>query len=190
MQKPWVGLRVLRLTLVVLMAFACGGNPSGPSGTGGGGPVPGTATIDGQTIQFTTARNASGAGRRPTNPSWPRGLLDIRLAASCSGPALSASIYDANPSPGRYEVSVVPFEGVSLAMWVNSGDQWFAGPTHRGSSGSITVTSISSTRVSGTFSFIMVPRVSLPPGGVIGGLPPPATKLLEGTFDLDATPDR
>jgi hypothetical protein len=44
--------------------------------------------------------------------------------------------------------------------------------------------------VAGSFSFTLVPRLSLPPGGVIGVLPPPPTKSIEGTFDLDATPDR
>ncbi len=166
-------------TALALMALACGGSPSGPSDSG---PVSGTATIDGQTVQFTTVRNASGAGRRPANPAWPRGLLDLRLLASCSGPGLTASIYDANPALGRHEVGSVPFEGVALAIWVNAGDEWYASPNHRGSSGSITVASISSARISGAFSFTMVPRFPT--------TAPPPTKLLEGTFDLELAPDR
>lgn len=163
------------LVFPILIATACGGNPSGPGATGA---VAGTAMIDGQTLQFTTARNASGAFRRPTNPAWPRGLLDLRLSACGGDQAIVMSIYDGNPSPGRYEVGSVPFEGVLSASWQHrSGEAWYAGPSFRGSSGSITVSSASSTRVSGSFSFTLIPQV--------GATTPPPTKLLEGTFDLE-----
>jgi hypothetical protein len=172
-------LRVLCVISLVMTALACGSSPSAPSGTTA---ATGTAVVDGQTIQFTTARNASGAGRRPTNPAWPRGLLDIRLFASCSGPGLTASIYDANAAPGRYEIGNVPFEGVMLAIWVNAGEEWFASPNHRGSSGSITVTSVTATRIAGSFSLTLVPRLAT-------GTSPP-TKIIEGTFDVETIAER
>src|SRR5262245_50036038 len=92
------------LVVLLLAAAACGGgggNPSGPSSTGA--PA-GTATFDGQTIQFTEVRNASSAFRRPSNPAWPRGLLDIRLANCSRPPAVVMALYDGNPAPGRYDV--------------------------------------------------------------------------------------
>jgi hypothetical protein len=45
------------------------------------------------------------------------------------------------------------------------------------------VSSVSSTRISGSFNFTLVPGGPLPP--VIGPRPPSPTKLIEGTFDLE-----
>ena len=182
----WRSLVAKRSVVVAIFSLvispACGGNPSGPSATGA---VAGTATVDGQTLQFTTAGNASGWGRRPPNPAWPRGVLDIRLGNCNRPPFLIMAIYDGNPSPGRYEVPSVQFgsqtEGATASLQSPT-EAWNAGAFHRGSSGSITVSSVSSTRVSGSFSFTMVPGGPLPP--VTGPRPPPPTKLIEGTFDL------
>jgi hypothetical protein len=168
---------VLSAVVVFVFAVSCGGSPTGPGGTRDDDA--GTATIDGQPLQFTSARNASKAGRRPPNAAWPRGLMDFGLAR-CSGGAgvIAISIYEGNPGPGRYEVTTVPLEGVFQASWQPrpAGDSWYAGAVHKGSSGSITLSSISSTRVSGSFDFTLVPQ--------FGGTNPP-TKRIEGTFDLD-----
>jgi len=172
---------VLFLLSPMLIATACGGNPFEP---GANGAVAGTATVDGQTLQFTTAGNASGWGRRPPNPAWPRGLLDLLLSNCGRPPAIVMAIYDGNPSPGRYEVPSVQVgsqtEGATGSLQSPT-EAWNAGAFHRGSSGSITVSSVSATR-SGSFSFTLVPGGPLPP--VIGPRPPPPTKLIEGTFDL------
>ena len=150
------------------------------------GSVAGTAMVDGQIIQFSEVGNASGGGRRPPNPAWPGGLLDIRLGNCNQPPVLNMSIYDGNPSPGRYEVPSSQLgsqtEGATASLQYPT-EAWNAGGFYRGSSGSIAVSSISSTRVSGSFSFTLVQR-ALPTGGIVGVLPPPPTKLIEGTFDL------
>jgi hypothetical protein len=59
---------------------------------------------------------------------------------------------------------------------------WLAQQSQRGSSGFIEVSGISATRVSGSFSFTMVQRIV---GEVIGVPPPPPTKHIEGTFDVE-----
>ena len=184
MQQAFGPRDVLFLLLPILMAIACGGSPMEP---GANGAVAGTATVDGQTLQFTTAGNASGWGRRPPNPAWPRGLLDLLLSNCGRPPAIVMAIYDGNPSPGRYEVPSVQVGSqtevaTGSLQFQSHTEAWNAGAFYRGSSGSITVSSVSSTRLSGSFSFTLVPGGPLPP--VIGPRPPSPTKLIEGMFDL------
>jgi hypothetical protein len=141
--------------------------------------------VDGQTFQFTNAGNASGAGRRPTNPAWPRGLLDLTLAHCNRPPAFIMAIYDGNPTPGRYEVPIQfgsQTEGATASLQSPTEESWNAGGVFRGSSGAITISNISSTRVTGSFSFALVQRMM---GVIIGVPPPPPTKTVEGTFDLE-----
>jgi hypothetical protein len=159
------------------LVFAC--STFGPSETG---TVVAIVIADGQTYRFTDAGNASGASRRPTNPAWPHGLVDLSLS-NCDGDrAVTMNLYEASPTPGRYDVSSEANQGVEARLLFRSGEEWSAGSFARGSSGSITVSSSSPTRISGSYAFVLVQRNT--GGGGPVPLPPP-TKPIEGTFDLE-----
>ena len=134
---------VLLLLSPMLIATACGGNPFEP---GANGAVAGSATVDGQTLQFTTAGNASGWGRRPPNPAWPGGLLDLLLSNCGRPPAIVMAIYRRQPLPWSLQVPTVEVgsqtEGATGSLQSPT-EAWNAGAFHRGSSGSITVSSVS-----------------------------------------------
>ena len=89
--------------------------------------------VDGQVLQFTEVRNASGGFRRPSNPAWPRGLLDIRLGNCSRPPVINMAIYDGNPAPGRYEVPSFQLgagsrtEGATASLQSPSEEAWNAG---------------------------------------------------------------
>ena len=174
--------RAVLVLMAILIALSCGGSPSGP----GGAVVAARATIDGQVVEFSTAGNATGAFRRPPNAAWPRGLMDLSLGNCGRPPSITMAIYDGNPATGRYEV--VPFAipplGGTFPAEVATGrlewsieDAWNAGATQRGSSGSITVSSVSATRIAGSYNFTLVLRGNT-------AVPPP-TKTVDGTFDLE-----
>jgi hypothetical protein len=170
-----------------LVALACSGSPAGPGGAGANASV----TVDGQTVQFANDRSANKGFRRPPHQFWPNGLLDITLAScTATSGAFVASLLPGNPTPGRYDLTAtslgsggpLPTTGVLDASWTEpSGEVWRASATHGGSSGSITVTSASTTSISAFFSFRMVPHGS---GPLFPGRPAPPTKLVEGTFDV------
>jgi hypothetical protein len=154
--------------------------------------VAGTVTVDGQTAQFDGTGGASSGFRRSPHQFWPNGMLDI-LLASCAptGAVWSASLLPGNPTPGRYDLTStslgsggpLPTTGVLESTWTDpSGERWEAGATQGGSSGSVTVTTVSTTRISGSFSFRMVPRGS---GFLLPHSPPRPTKLVEGNFDVE-----
>jgi hypothetical protein len=126
--------------------------------------------FDGQTMQFGSG---SSAFPRPPNPAWPGGLLDLNLYNCGRPPIVGLAVYDRNPSPGRYEVGGAV--QIEASLQSPTEEAWRAGANVAGSSGSLTVSSASATRISGSFAFTLVQRGT--------GL----TKDIKGTFDLEIT---
>jgi hypothetical protein len=140
-----------RLALVIaLSAVACGGSPTSPSGQ----TEQFTWTVNGQT--FTASSNGRSALR-------PSGTTNISLTgANCSIGAF-ISVLAKNPAVGTFPVSEA---GISL-RWIpdartSTNQDAFDSPGSSGfnvgtGSGTVTITSLTSDWISGTFNVVAVP---------------------------------
>ncbi|MBL0177861.1 MAG: hypothetical protein IPP98_01880 [Gemmatimonadetes bacterium] len=134
---------VLSLSLAILTACG-GGSPTGPGG-GGNGTDKVTASIDGQAFTGATIQ---------ANPvSTVPGSLAFQATQVVGGAARSIAMYLAFiPGPGTYplgmNIGTSPGGTVTLVNGVNG----FTTPLS-GAAGSVTITSLTATRVAGTFTF-------------------------------------
>jgi hypothetical protein len=153
MRKP----RTWLLTAaVVLAAIGCGdSNPVGP-GTSGNTM---TANVDGQAWSAVPAiiqvvRN--------------QGIIAI---GGASTQAIGIGIAFPDQGPGTYTIGPT---AVTNANVVDGSDTWIAGSTN--GSGSIVVTTLTSTNVAGTFSFT---------AAATGGATPATRQVTSGAFDVE-----
>jgi hypothetical protein len=113
---------------------------------------------------------APGCGGNPSGPSagtsTGAGMFDGQTLQFGSGSS-------AFPTPGRYEVGGAL--QIEASLQSQTEEAWRAGASVAGSSGSLTVSSASTTRISGSFAFTLVQRGT--------GF----TKNITGTFDLEIT---
>jgi hypothetical protein len=132
--------------------------------------------------------------RAPSGLNW----VVLTIGDCSSGIAITVKDVGVPPLPGTYAVSgdidvVNANANISGQDW-HAGMFWMRGycgdpsgilpacPVGPGG-GSLTVSSSSSGRIAGSFSFLMVQRSNY--SGPIAQKPPPVTKLIEGTFDLE-----
>jgi hypothetical protein len=159
-----MSLRALALALVAAVCVACA-NPFGPSDYEGFF----TYTVDGQPI------TATGKGRLAFRSS---GSLSF-TGADCTGGAHFSMFVRPEPTVGTYTVA----QGVTASYTPDARTSGGNAPywdttaiTGAAGSGSLTITSISSDRVAGSFAFVLVPRVN---SGATG------TRRVEGSFELE-----
>ena len=152
---------VLHLTLALFAAaflVACDNNASGPSigiGTSGGGSGSGsggakgtlTARIDNGTWTATTGVSASlTAGVLSVSGADPTYSLAFTVAATTAGTYVIPG--PAGVQAGNSAVLTAFQSGASNAAWTANAT---------GGTGTVMITSLSTSAVSGTFSFLMVP---------------------------------
>jgi hypothetical protein len=145
-----------RIVLVgsLLVAAACGGDSTTGPGTTGAM----SATIDG-------AHWTSSLGAAASHASGAYGV-------GGSNSSFTLGIGFADTGVGTYEVSAT--SPTNLIVTQQGGAAWVANVT--GGSGSVTVTSVSATRITGTFNFTAIP---LPNSGATGN-----RTITNGTFDI------
>lgn len=155
--------RALGLAVVVALCVGCW-NPFGPSEYEGSF----TYTVDGQPVA------ATGNGRLALRSS---GSLSM-TGADCTGGAHMSISVRFEPAVGTYTVAQGVMVGYTPdARTSGNSPYWETHPlTGPAGSGSVTITSISSNRVAGSFSFVLVPRFN---SGATG------TRRVEGSFDLE-----
>jgi len=155
------------ILIAVIGAFACGGGPSesagGPTGNltapSGGGADQVTWTFDGKNFQ------ASGNGMSVT---LDNGAVFL-VAADCSQDA-GVSLTLPSDTAGTFSAQQLAL--VYTPNGKSSGSEIWVPDTNGG--GSATISSVSSSRIAGTFSFTLMP------GGSAGS----GRKSLQGTFNL------
>lgn len=137
-----------RLALLSLLALVagCGGgsSPTGPGGDGGGGNRV-TATIGGQAFTGATIL---------ANPvSTVPGSLAFQATQVVGGSARSLAMYLAFiPGPGTYPLGMNIGTSPGGTVTVVDGSTGYTTPLS-GAAGSVTITSLTATRVAGTFTF-------------------------------------
>lgn len=159
-------MRFKAMGLAVAAAVLCVGcwNPFGPSEYEGSF----TYTVDGQPVV------ATGNGRLALRSS---GSLSM-TGADCTGGAYMSISVRPEPAVGTYTVA----QGVEAsytpdARTSGNNPSWETRPiTGPAGSGSVTITSVSSKRVAGSFSLVLVPRFN---SGATG------TRQVAGSFDLE-----
>lgn len=160
--------RSMLTPFVVLLTLAgCGSSPSGP-GDGGGDTSPFTAQIDGTAwsgLSFTTSGNGSANGT----------FTLIGAATSPTQISMSLTLFNIG-APGTYPLGVGSTVPGGTAI-VTSGVQSWWTPLS-GAAGTVTVTAVSATRITGTFSFVATPFS----GGATG-----SRTVTQGRFDLPVT---
>jgi len=141
-------MRVRTLALVIaLSAVACGGSPTSPTGQA----EQFTWTVNGQT--FTASSNGRGALR-------PSGTANVSLTGSNCSVGAVISVLAKNPAVGTFPVSN---DGISL-RWIpdartSTNQDAFDAPGLSGfnvgiGSGTVTITSLTSDWISGTFNVV------------------------------------
>ncbi|MGE3176926.1 MAG: hypothetical protein AB7O32_05625 [Vicinamibacterales bacterium] len=157
-------LKALALAVVAAVSVGCW-NPFGPSEYEGSF----TYTVDGQPV------TATGNGRLALRSS---GSLSF-TGADCTGGAYFSMFVRPEPTVGTYTVA----QGVNASYTPDARSSggnspyWETAPiTGAQGSGSLTITSISSDRVAGSFTFVLAPRFNSTATG---------TRRVEGSFDLE-----
>lgn len=150
------------LTLITLMA-GCGdgGDPSGPGGGGGGGTTLPNGTFSG---------TLNGSGFRVISAIVTRSGDIVAMGASdTQGRALGWAVVATGP--GTY-----PIQGSigNNAIWAEASSGWVASAVTPGSSGSVTLTTLTASRAVGSFQFTLVPSS----GNASGN------RTVSGSFDL------
>ncbi len=162
-------ISISRLTIGTLVAAAlsaCGSGGTGP-GPGGGGDFGMSATIDG--VAWTPSVPAGGAHAAPGAYNFSG------LSTAGAGASISVSVSNI-AGPGTYPIGVGPsgFGGTAI---VTKGSAGWSTPLS-GAAGSITITAISNTHMTGTFAFTSA-AIS---GGAVGN-----SVVTSGVFDLPIT---
>ena len=160
-----MSLRTPRATVLLLLA-ACGGSTTGPSG--GGNTAPFSAQIDGtawNSLTISTSAHGSANGT----------FTLIGAVTSPTQTSMSLTLWNI-AAPGTYPMGVGPTVPGGTAN-VTTGVQTWSTPLS-GAAGTVTVTSVSATKITGTFSFVATPFS----GGATGN-----RTVAQGTFDLPVT---
>lgn len=151
---------------VLLLLAACGGSTTGPSG--GGNTAAFTAQIDGAAWNsLTISTSAHGS----TNGTFTL----IGAVTSPTQTSMSLTLWNIG-APGTYPLGVGPTVPGGTAN-VTTGIQTWSTPLS-GAAGTVTVTAVSATKITGTFSFVATPFS----GGASGN-----RTVAQGTFDLPVT---
>jgi hypothetical protein len=153
----------LALAVCALLLSACTNDTTGPAATGGGAAF--AAKIDGTpwtSLTSSTAVTASASG-----------TFTI-IGANSAGVGLSLSLFNV-AGPGTYELGIGPTLTGGLATSSGGAASWSTPLT--GAAGTLTVSTVSVTRIAGTFSFVATP--------VYGSTT--NRTITEGTFDLPVT---
>jgi Family of unknown function (DUF6252) len=163
--------RVALATLVLGVGLGCGGGAGGPGGPGGGDAGSGgggsgniTANVDGQAWQSTVTSEQAQVG--------PLGAITIQ-GTYANTTTITLNLYNID-QPGTYPLGVgaAVVGGLGVVSTV-SGQSW-ATPSS-GAAGSVTLTTLTSTRIAGTFTFEATPLA----GGAAGN-----KAVTNGNFDL------
>ena len=157
-------LKAFALAVAAVVCAACW-NPFGPSEYEGSF----TYTVDGQPVA------ATGNGRLALRSS---GSLSL-TGADCTGGAHMGISIRPEPGVGTYTVAQGVVASYTPDARTSGGNApyWDTTPlTGQAGSGSLTIASISSDRVMGSFSFVLVPRFNSSATGI---------RRVEGTFDLE-----
>lgn len=163
-------LRLFLLALLTLALASCGDDksPTGTGGTGGGGGSGGstitmTATVDGQPWTAVSINAFDQSGIIVVGSSNVGGTIGIGFGFSSTGPGT----YDV----GLNEITNFNVTGLSGSSWGASGVR---------GSGTLTITTVTATRLVGTFEFT---------APLVVGTGPPATRVVtNGVFDLELQP--
>lgn len=143
---------VFLLLASATLTAGCGddSSPAGPGGGGsGGGTGPLSARIDGVAWSAAEATVSAIASVEP-------GQLGF-LGASVSAPSIGMSLtLGSIPGPGTYPLGVNVFTNAGGTGVVTVGGVSALTPLD-GASGSVTIATLTSTRVTGTFSFVAIP---------------------------------
>lgn len=146
--------RLSAVALALVLSAACGGGSTGPTALVNGTF---TAKVDGSNFSATTAIVTTAAAN----------IISIG-AGNAAGQSLGFGWVDAGP--GTYTVGAT---SPTNAVYVTTGAGWVANVT--GGSGSIVVTTRTSNRVVGTFSFVVIPSSGTASGN---------KTVTQGVFDL------
>ena len=160
MARRWMSVTKLLVVLAMFGATACGSDdPAGPGGGGGDGDL--SATIDGDEWTADLAAVAT----RTNN------VVGIGAGDSNGDRSIGIGFIDAGPGP-------YPINGTTPtnALLVEGQHTW-AASAGVGGSGMLTITTISATRVAGTFSFEAVPNAAT---GATGN-----RSVTKGEFDIE-----
>lgn len=168
---------VSALAALIALTVACGGNtPTSPTlppnPLSGSGLTPLNrgfvrATIDGVRWESTTPVGGIG-------PSFAGAPPLLTLAASAGSASPLAVLIGGPVAVGTYESG-----GASLVNFTLSelfGNSWSASPLAPGSTGRLTITAATPTRVAGTFSFTAIARTQ--------GVTPATRTVTDGSFDV------
>lgn len=139
-------MRRLALALSAALLAGCGGgSPAGPDGDGGGGANRVTASIDGQAF--------TGGTVLAVPVSTVPGSLAFQATQVVGATARTIAMYLAFiPGPGTYPLGMNIGTSPGGTVSVTSGTNSFTTPLS-GAAGSVTITSLTATRVVGTFTF-------------------------------------
>lgn len=159
--------RLVTAAAAVLFLGGCGSSPSGPNG-GGGDDAPFAAQIDG--AAWTSAAISTSA-----HGSQNGTFTMIGSTVTANAISMSLTLYNIG-APGTYPLGVGPTVPGGTAL-VMAGTQSWSTPLS-GAAGTVTVTTVSATHITGTFSFVATPFS----GGATGN-----RTVAQGTFDLPVT---
>jgi S-layer protein len=163
--------RRLIAALTAVLTLGCGGSSTGPSGGGGGGGGTSAmaAQIDGQSW---TADPATAGAQAVAGVPGGYVIIGTQVFSSTNARTVSLSLYNIG-GPGTYALGVLPMVIGGIATIGESNAAWLT-PLD-GLAGTVTITTLSATRIAGTFAF-----TANPGAGTAGG----ARTVTAGHFDL------
>jgi hypothetical protein len=182
------------LALAALVLAACGGDSNDDDGGGGGGgggngSGPFTAVVDGETWAADDITIAA-----QTVPSVPGGFVitGSRTRSATDVASIGLSLYNVT-GPGTYPLGVLPSVFGGIGTYGEATGAWVT--PYTGASGTVTLSTLTATRIAGTFAFtasnnaggsraITEGRFDLPlaSGGALPVVPPNAGSRLTGTI--------
>ena len=144
---------VMALALAVLLGPGCGGDgPTDPGGSGGGDGL--TAKVNGASFSAEPIGVTALGGGGP-------GAFVITGAQTVSGKTTAISIVlNFVSGPGTFPLGVLPGTIGGIGTVGESGSSWIT--EYTGSAGSVTITTLTPTRIVGTFSYTAEPGSSNP----------------------------
>jgi hypothetical protein len=173
-------MRTVHRWLVVAGALsfgaACGGGDSNPAGPGGGGSADFTAKIDGASWASDASALAIQAGSTGIPGSLTIAGSKVNSATNYISLVLSVGYIS---GPGDYPLGVNFLSdagGVAQVLEAAGGSFESRITPFSGVAGTLTVTSLSATRITGTFNFVAGPS----PGSALTG----NRTVTDGSFDL------